>query len=57
MTGFTITDAEDLEDEEAPISAELTGRIGTYGPLTTLQRLFGKDSGFEGKDCEYDVLC
>jgi len=34
LTGFMITDAKDLEDEEATISAELTDRIETYSPCT-----------------------
>jgi hypothetical protein len=38
-----------LEDKEAPISAELTERMKTYGPLTTVEHLF------EENGSEYDV--
>jgi len=40
MTGFKITDAIELEDDEPPISPELERMINDYRPLTQLDRLF-----------------
>lgn len=43
MTGFTITDAQDLEDDEPHISSGLDLKIKTYGRLISGQRLFNQN--------------
>jgi hypothetical protein len=36
MTGFTVTDAVDLEDKEGPISDKTVAWITSYRKLTTI---------------------
>jgi len=46
LTGATITDASDLEDEEREIPEDLVECIQEYGPLSSVGRVFqGDDSG------------
>jgi hypothetical protein len=47
LTGFTITDALDLEEPEPLLSAHTLHRIKGYGPVGTVDRLF------ETQDCVY----
>jgi len=49
LTGFTITDAIELEDEESPIPEELLLKILRFGPLIPAKRLF------EESDSQYDI--
>lgn len=42
LTGFTVTDAEDLEDKEDLISKDMQSAICNYGPLTSATILFSK---------------
>lgn len=44
-TGFTPTDATDLEEGEAPISQALFGKIASYGQITSAERLFHQNDG------------
>jgi hypothetical protein len=39
LSGFTITDAIDLEDGERPISLDLSSKIERYGQLTAVDHL------------------
>lgn len=46
MTGFTVTDALDLEEEEEPLSSTIIEHIvNYYGPIGEKDRLFGKLKG------------
>jgi len=49
LTGFTITDAIELEDEEGPIPEELLKKIQLFGPLCPVNHLF------EEPDSQYDI--
>jgi hypothetical protein len=49
LTGFTITDAIELEDEEGPIPEELLLKILRFGALIPAKRLF------EESDSQYDI--
>jgi hypothetical protein len=40
LTGFIITDALDLEEQEPPLSEHMLRRIKDYGTLGTADRLF-----------------
>ena len=40
LTGFTITDAIDLEEQEGHITSDLAEKIRTYGRLGLVKRLF-----------------
>ena len=44
-TGFTLTDAKDLEDKEPPLSKELMKKIRKYGPITSAGALFEQNNG------------
>jgi len=50
LTGFTITDALDLEELEPPLSEGMLNRIEAYGPVGTVDRLF------ERQECVYDTF-
>jgi hypothetical protein len=46
-TGFTLTDAKDLEDkEEPPLSKKLLTKIGRYEPITSAGTLFELNAGW-----------
>jgi len=45
LTGATITDARDLENEEGDIPKELFRTIEEYGPISSVRRVFDGDSG------------
>jgi hypothetical protein len=40
LTGFTMSDANDLEDEEGPIPLDVLNKLNHYGPITDVKRLF-----------------
>ena len=45
LTDFNIVDATELEEEEPPISADLSMMIESYQPVTSLDRLFKGTGG------------
>jgi hypothetical protein len=42
LTGFIITDATDLEEQEGPIPDDMAKKISTCGELSLVQCLFGE---------------
>ena len=45
MTGFTITDALDLEEAEPPLTTDTLDRMDHYAPAVETGRLFEKSDG------------
>jgi hypothetical protein len=45
LTGFTLTDAADFEDEEGDIPEVVVEKINLHVRLSSVQNLFDKSSG------------
>ena len=45
-TGFTLTDAKELEEKEPPLSEELSKKTREYGPITSAGTLFERNAGW-----------
>ncbi|KAF8510678.1 hypothetical protein BU17DRAFT_97886 [Hysterangium stoloniferum] len=56
LTGFKITDAIDLEDDEPPISPELSTSISHYRSISQLDRVFNERNREELMQCLVEVL-
>ncbi|KAF8521901.1 hypothetical protein BU17DRAFT_87449 [Hysterangium stoloniferum] len=56
LTGFKITDAIELEDDEPPISPELYTLICHYGPICDLDRLFNEKNREGLIQCLVEIL-
>lgn len=56
LTGFTITDAVDLEEQEGPIPDDVAKKISKCGQLSLVKRLFEEPNREELVQCLVDVL-
>ena len=56
VTGATITDARDLEDEEGDIPNDLMERIHMYAPLSSVQRVFKGDNGDSYSQLSFSLI-
>ncbi|KAF8512673.1 hypothetical protein BU17DRAFT_96067 [Hysterangium stoloniferum] len=56
LTGFRVTDAIELEDDEPPISPELSVSILNYRPFSGLKRIFNAKNREELIPCLVEIL-
>ncbi|KAF8498457.1 hypothetical protein BU17DRAFT_72319 [Hysterangium stoloniferum] len=56
LTGFKVTDAIELEDNEPPISPELSTLISNSQPISELDRVFNENNREELIQCLVEIL-